>query len=42
MDVVDAIATTSTDRQDKPTSPQRMKKVTVDTFGVEYPEPKKA
>ena len=42
MDVVDAIATTRTDRQDRPVSEQRMKKVTVDTFGVEYPEPKKA
>ena len=27
---------------DKPNQDQRMKKVTVDTFGVEYPEPKKS
>ena len=27
---------------DKPNKDQRMKKVTVDTFGVDYPEPKKS
>ena len=27
---------------DKPKTPQRMKKVTVETFGVDYPEPKKS
>ena len=27
---------------DKPNQDQRMKKVTVDTFGVDYPEPKKS
>lgn len=42
MDVVDAIANTRTDRADKPKEPQVMKKVTVDTFGVEYAEPQKA
>ncbi len=26
---------------DRPTMPQRMKKVTIETFGVEYPEPVK-
>ena len=41
MDVVDAIAGTATDYSDRPKAPQRMKKVTVDTFGTEYPEPKK-
>ena len=41
MDVVDAIAAVKTDRMDKPKDPQRMKKVTVETFGVEYPEPEK-
>ena len=41
MDVVDAIAAVKTDRMDKPKDPQRMKKVTVDTFGVDYPEPEK-
>ena len=41
MEVVDAIAATPTDRNDRPTAPQIMKTVTVDTFGVDYPEPKK-
>ena len=42
LDVVDKIASTPTDYNDKPRTPQVMKKVTVDTFGVEYPEPVKA
>ena len=42
LDVVDKIASTRTDYNDKPRTPQVMKKVTVDTFGVEYPEPVKA
>ncbi len=41
LDVVDAIAQTPTNYMDKPLQPQRMKKVTVETFGVEYPEPEK-
>ena len=41
MDVVDRIAATATDRSDRPVEPQVMKTVTVDTFGEEYPEPKK-
>ncbi len=41
MDVVDAIAGCRTGYNDKPLTPQVMKKVTVETFGVEYPEPKK-
>ena len=41
MDVVDAIAETRTDWNDRPRSEQRMKKVTVDTFGVDYPAPEK-
>ena len=36
MDVVDAIATTPTGFQDRPVQEQRMKRVTVDTDGVEY------
>ena len=40
MDVVNKIADTDTDYSDKPLTPQVMKSVTVDTFGVEYPEPK--
>lgn len=39
MDIVDKIATTKTNFSDKPLEPQVMKTVTVDTFGVEYPEP---
>ena len=41
MDVVDAIANTRRGPNDKPIEPQVMKKVTVETFGVEYPEPEK-
>ena len=39
MEVADAIVSTRRDRSDKPLEDQRMKTVTVDTFGVEYPEP---
>lgn len=42
METVDEIATTKTDWYDKPYEMQKMAKVTVETFGVEYPEPKKA
>ena len=38
IDVVDAIAGTKCDWNDKPRKTQRMAKVTVDTFGVDYPE----
>ena len=41
MDVVDAIANTRRDFNDKPRVEQKMKYVTVDTFGVDYPEPEK-
>ena len=41
MDVVDHIAAAKTNSSDKPKEDQRMKKVTVETFGVEYPEPEK-
>ena len=41
MDVVDAIANTRRDFNDKPRVEQKMKKVTVDTLGVDYPEPEK-
>lgn len=41
QDVVDAIAVTATDFQDRPIETQQMIKVTVDTFGVEYPQPDK-
>ncbi|MBR3683528.1 MAG: peptidylprolyl isomerase [Lachnospiraceae bacterium] len=39
MDVVNKIAETRTDYSDRPLEVQRMKTVTVDTFGVDYPEP---
>ena len=42
MDVVDKIAATKTGWGDKPLTPQIMKKVTVDTQGVSYPEPKRS
>ena len=41
LDVVNAIAACDTDFSDRPLVAQRMKKVTVDTKGVEYPEPEK-
>lgn len=41
QDVVNKIAETRTDYSDKPIEEQKMKKVTVETFGVEYPEPNK-
>lgn len=40
MDVVNKIAGTPTDWNDHPYEDQRMQKVTVETFGVDYPEPK--
>lgn len=39
LDVVDEIANTATDWYDKPYDDKIMKTVTVDTFGVEYPDP---
>lgn len=41
MDVVNRIAETATDYEDRPLEDQVMQTVTVDTFGVEYPEPEK-
>ncbi len=41
MDVVDEIAECDTDFSDKPLDPQVMEEVTVETFGVDYPEPEK-
>jgi peptidyl-prolyl cis-trans isomerase B (cyclophilin B) len=41
IDVVNKIADTKTDYSDMPLEPQVMKSVTVDTFGIEYPEPEK-
>ncbi|MBQ9420939.1 MAG: peptidylprolyl isomerase [Lachnospiraceae bacterium] len=42
MDAVDRIADQPTDWNDKPREDQIMEKVTVETFGEEYPEPEKA
>lgn len=39
MDAVNKIADVKTDYSDAPLEPQVMKKLTVETFGVEYPEP---
>ena len=41
QDVVDKIALTPRNRADKPERAQVMQRVTVDTQGVEYPEPEK-
>ena len=41
MENVNKIAETRTGFQDRPVEEQRMKKVTVETFGVDYPEPEK-
>ena len=41
MEAVDRIAETNTDRSDRPLEDQKMKTVTVECFGVEYPEPEK-
>ena len=42
LDIVDKIANVPTDYNDKPRQEQKMKTVTVETFGVDYPEPVKA
>ena len=41
METVDEIANAPRGMNDKPIQPQRMKNVTVETFGVEYPEPQR-
>ena len=41
IEVVDKIAGTRVDYNDRPRTPQVMKKVTVETFGEVYPEPEK-
>ena len=41
MEIADAIVSGKTDWNDRPREKQVMKKVTVDTFGVDYPEPEK-
>jgi len=41
IEVVNEIATTDTNSNDRPVTPQVIKTITVDTFGVDYPEPEK-
>lgn len=41
MDVVNKIAATPTDYSDRPLENQKIKTISVDTFGVDYPEPEK-
>ena len=41
MDVVNKIADEKTDYDDRPMVEQKIKSMTVETFGVEYPEPEK-
>ena len=41
MDAADKIVSADRDWNDRPLQDQKMAKVTVDTFGVEYPEPEK-
>ena len=42
MEVVDSIAVVDTDMRDRPLQLQVIETVTVETFGEEYPEPKRA
>lgn len=42
MEVADAIVSTKRDASDRPKEDQRIKTVTVETFGVDYPAPVKA
>ncbi len=42
MEVVDSIAVVDTDMRNRPLQPQVIETVTVETFGEEYPEPKRA
>ena len=41
LDIVDKIAMVPTDYSDRPLAVQKIASVTVDTFGVDYPEPEK-
>ena len=41
MDGGDEMACTDRDMRDRPRTPQVIKSVTAETFGVDYPEPKK-
>jgi peptidyl-prolyl cis-trans isomerase B (cyclophilin B) len=39
LDIIDKIASVDTDYQDRPMTEQKIKSITVDTKGVDYPEP---
>ncbi len=39
MDIVNKIASVQTDFRDRPVQEQKIKSMTVETFGVDYPEP---
>jgi peptidyl-prolyl cis-trans isomerase B (cyclophilin B) len=41
MDTADEIVSAPRDRMDRPREEQKIKKITVDTFGVDYPAPNK-
>ena len=41
MDIVNKIAETDTDYSDRPLDEQKIKSMTVDTFGIQYPQPEK-
>lgn len=41
MDIVNKIAEVQTDYSDRPLEPQKIKSMTVETFGETYPEPEK-
>ena len=41
MDVVDRIANEPTDFRDRPLKKQKIASMTVETFGVDYPQPEK-
>ena len=42
MDFVNKIAETPTDFRDRPMKTQKIASMTVETFGVDYPEPQQA
>ena len=41
MDIVNKIASVPTDYMDRPLTEQKIKSMTVETFGMDYPEPEK-
>ena len=41
IEIIDKIAEAKTNRQDKPKKDQKIEKVTVETFGIDYDEPEK-